>query len=53
MRVQLLSVPEEISKVERHDMTKPELELGLLPPKATWSGNYFPLSPNVKHEQLT
>ena len=52
-RVQLISITEEISKVKRHDTTKPELELGLLPPGATWNGNYFPLSPNVKHEQLT
>lgn len=52
-RVQLLSITEETSKVKRHDTTKPELEVGLLPPRATWNGNYFPLSPNVKHKQLT
>lgn len=52
-RVQLLPITEEVSKVKRHDMTQPELELGLLPPRATESGNYFSLSPNVKHEQLT
>lgn len=52
-RAQLLSITEEISKVKRHDMTKPELERGLLPPRTMWSGKYLPLSPNVKHEQLT
>lgn len=50
-RGQSLSITEEVSEVKRNEVTKPELELGFLPPRAMWSQNYLPLSPSVNHEQ--